>query len=119
MEQNPLANHNENTLASAATKDVGSAGMVYLVWIVGWKLIFVLALLSLPAAAQSPSVALTFDDLPLAFAGAPANATAEQRLVETHAVNTAILAALKRHHAHAIAFVNEKQVLSDGLEKEY
>jgi len=106
-------------MASAATKDVGSAGMVYLVWIAGWKLILALALLSLPATAQSRSVALSFDDLPLAFAGAPAHATAERRLAETQAVNAAILSALKQHHAHAIAFVNEKKVLSDGLEKEY
>jgi peptidoglycan/xylan/chitin deacetylase (PgdA/CDA1 family) len=83
------------------------------------RIFFVLVALQLPAAAQSRSVALTFDDLPLALAGAPANATPEQRLAETRAVNEAILAALKKHHAPAIAFVNEQKVLTDGREREY
>jgi peptidoglycan/xylan/chitin deacetylase (PgdA/CDA1 family) len=83
------------------------------------RAILVLFLLQVPAAAQSRRVALTFDDLPLALAGAPANATPEQRLAETRAVNDAILAVLKKHHAPAIAFVNEQKVLKDGMEREY
>jgi peptidoglycan/xylan/chitin deacetylase (PgdA/CDA1 family) len=65
------------------------------------------------AAGQSRTVALTFDDLPLAAAGAE-NLKPDERMAETRAVNQAILAALKRHHAWAIAFVNEKKVVADG-----
>ena len=83
------------------------------------RVFLVLFLLQVPAAAQNRTVALSFDDLPLALAGAPAKATPEQRLAETRAVNEAILAALKKHHAPAIAFVNEQKVRADGLEREY
>src|SRR5665213_1551776 len=48
------------------------------------------------ALAQSPSVALTFDDLP---AAGTSNAT------EIRAINLAILNSLDRHHAPATAFV--------------
>jgi len=55
--------------------------------------------------AQTRSVALTFDDLPLAGGGGAADA---------QEVNRAILAALARHHAPAIAFVNEQRVRQIG-----
>jgi peptidoglycan/xylan/chitin deacetylase (PgdA/CDA1 family) len=71
------------------------------------------------AFSQQRTVALTFDDLPLALAGSSPDATADQRLAEARAVNEAMLAALKKHHAHAIAFVNEKKVLADGRERDY
>jgi peptidoglycan/xylan/chitin deacetylase (PgdA/CDA1 family) len=78
--------------------------------------LFLVALVfSLPAAAagQGRTVALTFDDLPLAAAGSEDLKPAE-RMAEARAVNQAILAALKRHHVWAIAFVNEKKVVADG-----
>ena len=71
-------------------------------------------LISVFAGAQKRSVALTFDDLPLALAGSSENATAAEVLAETRAVNKAILRALRVHHAPAIAFVNEKKVIRDG-----
>ncbi len=55
--------------------------------------------------AQTRSVALTFDDLPLAGGGGAA---------EAQAVNRAILRALARHRAPAIAFVNEQRVRQIG-----
>ena len=55
----------------------------------------------LPVAAQTRTVALTFDDLPVTAAKDP---------VEAQSVNRAILDALKNHHASAIGFVNEKTV---------
>jgi peptidoglycan/xylan/chitin deacetylase (PgdA/CDA1 family) len=61
----------------------------------------------LPAAAQSRTVALTFDDLPAA------NTIG---LVEAQSVNRALLDALKKHHASAIGFVNEKTVEELGSE---
>ncbi len=72
----------------------------------------------LPAWAQHRTVALTFDDLPLAAAGTSDSLTPAQRLKETQSINRAILAALRRHHAWAIAFVNEKKVVSDGYTNE-
>jgi peptidoglycan/xylan/chitin deacetylase (PgdA/CDA1 family) len=59
--------------------------------------------------AQPRLVALTFDDLPLAGEGN--SATAE----EAARVNHAILAALARHHAPAVAFVIEKTVEGIGV----
>ncbi len=59
--------------------------------------------------AQPRSVALTFDDLPLAGEGDAANAAGATL------VNHAILAALARHHAPAIAFVIEKRVEEIGV----
>jgi peptidoglycan/xylan/chitin deacetylase (PgdA/CDA1 family) len=59
--------------------------------------------------AQSHSVALTFDDLPLAGEGDGATAAEAAR------VNHAILAALARHHATATAFVNEKGIEKIGI----
>lgn len=72
-------------------------------------------LLVLPAisAGQTRTVALTFDDLPLAVAGSE-GLQSHERVAEAQRVNRAILAALKRHHAPAIAFVNEKKVIGDG-----
>ncbi len=65
--------------------------------------------------AQQHSVAITFDDLPLADAGSSAAAGKLQRLAEIRSVNKSILKALKHHHAPAIAFVNEEKVVRDGL----
>src|SRR3984893_11727305 len=55
----------------------------------------------LPVGAQTRTIALTFDDLPVTAAKDP---------VEAQSVNRAILDALKNHHASAIGFVNEKTV---------
>lgn len=80
------------------------------------KLISVLAfaMLAVACVAQQRTVAITVDDLPLALAGAPSGATPEQRLAETRKVNMAIIKALRKHHAPAIAFVNEQKVVADG-----
>jgi peptidoglycan/xylan/chitin deacetylase (PgdA/CDA1 family) len=58
-----------------------------------------------PAAVQSPTVALTFDDLPAAATGDPA---------EAESFNRAILDSLAKHHAPAIGFVIEKKVVELG-----
>lgn len=78
-------------------------------------LLFLETLLVVPAIAadQTRTVALTFDDLPLAVAGSE-GLQGHERVAEAQRVNRAILAALKRHHAPAIAFVNEKKVIADG-----
>jgi len=78
-------------------------------------LVFVL---SIALGAQTRTVALTFDDLPLASAGSEGITPAE-RIAEARSVNHAILAALKRHHAPAIAFVNEGKVVADDATEEY
>ena len=65
--------------------------------------------------AQQHSVAITFDDLPLADAGSSEATGKPRRLTEIRSVNKAMLKALKRHHARAIAFVNEEKVIRDGL----
>jgi len=81
-------------------------------------MVLALFLLAILSEAQTRTVALTFDDLPLADAGAQTNAAPDDRLAETRAVNEAILRALKKHHAPAIAFVNEKKVGdSDAIRK--
>jgi len=67
---------------------------------------FLFTLLAGVCLAQTRSVALTFDDLPLA-----GNGDAK----EAARVNRAILAALARHHAPAVAFVIEKGVERIGL----
>src|SRR5437588_1004647 len=62
----------------------------------------------LTVAAQTRTVALTFDDLPVAATKGPAET---QKLpAEAQSVNRALLDALKKHHASAIGFVNEKTV---------
>ncbi|HEY2171128.1 MAG TPA: polysaccharide deacetylase family protein [Candidatus Angelobacter sp.] len=71
-------------------------------------------MISVFAGAQKRSVALTFDDLPLALAGSSEHATPAEVLAETRAVNKAILRVLRLHHAPAIGFVNEKQIIRDG-----
>lgn len=78
-------------------------------------LLVLLAAVSIPigAGCQTRSVALTFDDLPLADAGS-AGMTPRERIATAQAVNRAILAGLRRHHAPATAFVNEKKVAADG-----
>lgn len=70
------------------------------------------------AHAQKRTVALTFDDLPLALAGSSQQSSPAQLLTETRAVNRAILRALRRHHASAIAFVNEQKVIQYGETKQ-
>ena len=74
-----------------------------------------IGVLSLPLRSDSQrrSVAFTFDDLPLADAGSAGMSPAEQ-IVEAHAVNAAILAALHRHHSPATGFVNENKVTAGG-----
>lgn len=74
----------------------------------------VLCFLANISGAQNRTVAITIDDLPLALAGSPANVTPAERLAETRAVNLAILNGLKKHHAWAIGFVNEKKVVDGG-----
>jgi peptidoglycan/xylan/chitin deacetylase (PgdA/CDA1 family) len=81
-----------------------------------WLLCLVL-LIALPARSQTRSVALTFDDLPLA--GAIERLTPAQKLAATRGVNHAILRTLRLHHAPAIAFVNEAKVILDGHVNEY
>jgi peptidoglycan/xylan/chitin deacetylase (PgdA/CDA1 family) len=77
-------------------------------------LFFLICLLSIHLSAQKRSVALTFDDLPLALAGSSENSNPAEVLAETRAVNKAILQALRRRHAPAIGFVNEKKVVRNG-----
>lgn len=74
-------------------------------------------LLPVATVGQSQTVALTFDDLPLAKGGSEGINPGE-RIAEARAVNQAILAALKRHHAWAIGFVNEQKVSADGAADE-
>src|SRR5277367_1768603 len=62
---------------------------------------------SLGAAAQSRTVALTFDDLPVVGTKDP---------VEGQSITRAILDALKKHHATAIGLVNEESVQELGSE---
>jgi peptidoglycan/xylan/chitin deacetylase (PgdA/CDA1 family) len=76
-----------------------------------WPLcLFLLAVL--PAGSQTRTVALTFDDLPLA--GSLERLTPAEKLAEARAVNKAILKTLRRRHARAFAFVNENKVIADG-----
>jgi peptidoglycan/xylan/chitin deacetylase (PgdA/CDA1 family) len=75
-----------------------------------YAIVIALSLLAISAGAQTRTVALTFDDLPLADAGAGPNESPVQRLAEAGAVNHALLHALKKHHAPAIAFVNEQKI---------
>ena len=80
-----------------------------------WPLFLVLFIV-LPAGSQTRTVALTFDDLPLA--GAIERLTPAGKLAATRTVNSALLKTLRRHHAPAIAFVNESKVIADGNSKE-
>jgi peptidoglycan/xylan/chitin deacetylase (PgdA/CDA1 family) len=80
-----------------------------------WPLFLVLFIV-LPAGSQTRTVALTFDDLPLA--GAIERLTPAGKLAATRTVNSAILKKLRRHHAQATAFVNESKVIADGHENE-
>jgi len=65
----------------------------------------ILALGSLPSLAQQRSVALTFDDLPVAGTSDP---------VQARSINMSILDSLDRHHAPAIGFVIERRVQEVG-----
>jgi len=60
-----------------------------------------LSLCAVASRAQSPAVALTFDDLP---------AVGTQDPLEAESYNRAILASLAKHHAPATGFVNEDRV---------
>jgi peptidoglycan/xylan/chitin deacetylase (PgdA/CDA1 family) len=73
--------------------------------------------IALPAKSQTRTVALTFDDLPLA--GANERLTPAEKLTAARAINHAFLQTLHRHHAPAIAFVNEGKVMADGHVNEY
>ena len=64
------------------------------------------ALCAALSLAQPRTVALTFDDLPIAGEGDAAEAAR---------ISHAILAALARHHAPGVAFVNERGVEKIGL----
>src|SRR5436853_4933539 len=77
-----------------------------------------LSVMASAVCAQNRTVALTFDDLPLVLEASPAFATPAARIAETRRVNRAILTALKKHHAWAIGFVNEKKVQADGTAEE-
>src|SRR5215467_11820362 len=80
-----------------------------------WPLCLVLFIV-LPAGSQTRTVALTFDDLPLA--GVMERLTPDGKLAATRAVNRVILKTLRQHHAPAVAFVNESQIIADGHEIE-
>ncbi len=64
-----------------------------------------LAVCSVPSLAQQRTVALTFDDLPVAGTSDPAQA---------RAINMSILDSLDRHHAPAIGLVVERRVQEVG-----
>jgi hypothetical protein len=64
------------------------------------------------APSGSRTVALTFDDLPAAGTKNP-NEDKSVSTADVRAMNEAIIAVLKRHHAPAIGFVNERGV-SEG-----
>ena len=73
-----------------------------------------LVTLVLPSRAQlttARTVALTFDDLPLAV---PGNDQAAGNVSEVQRVNAAILRTLAAHHATAIGFVNEIKLNVDS-----
>jgi len=79
------------------------------------KLVFLFCCLvpyALPAQAQQRTVALTFDDLPLA--GNLDGLTADAKLSEGRSVNRKIVETLRRHHAPATAFVNEGKIVDGG-----
>lgn len=67
---------------------------------------------ALPGQAQQRTVALTFDDLPLA--GNLDGMTPKAKLSDSRTVNRKIIAVLRRHHAPATAFVNEDKVVESG-----
>jgi peptidoglycan/xylan/chitin deacetylase (PgdA/CDA1 family) len=73
---------------------------------IAWSAAF-LVTLATPGLAHARSVAITFDDAPLA---------AEGSAVEAERVNHSILRALAKHRVPAIAFVNEKRVSGIGTE---
>lgn len=62
-------------------------------------------IVAIPCAAQQRSVAVTFDDLPIAGDIGP---------TEARFANTAILDSLDRHHVPAIGFVIENRVKEIG-----
>jgi len=78
--------------------------MLVTVWRIN-VLISLYLLSCLAAAAQTRTVALTFDDLP---------AVRTKDSVEAQSITRNILDALKKHHAPAIGFVNEKTVQDLG-----
>src|SRR5579864_3507815 len=80
-----------------------------------WLLCFVFTI-AVPGWSQTHRTTLTFDDLPLANTASAL--TPAEKVAETRAVNRAILKALSKYHAPAIAFVNEQKVIADGKTKE-
>ncbi|MGI8772711.1 MAG: polysaccharide deacetylase family protein [Acidobacteriaceae bacterium] len=83
-----------------------------------WMAALLLAVLFTPVpfipmtqAATSRSIALTFDDVPMAVVG---NDHIAGPLEATQRINREILATLRRHHATAIGFVNEAKLNVQG-----
>ena len=72
-------------------------------------LVAVATLASGPGPAQTRLVALTFDDLP---AAGTRNPDEDQSLStpDIRAINEAMVSTLKRHHAPAVGFVNERGI---------
>jgi peptidoglycan/xylan/chitin deacetylase (PgdA/CDA1 family) len=66
----------------------------------------------LPALAQRRTVAITFDDLPLATTDVPA--TGKIDTIQAKSINRAIVNSLQRHHITATGFVIEKRVQDVG-----
>ena len=65
-----------------------------------------------PSVGQQHTVAITFDDLPIARTDVPAAGTIEP--IEAKSINRAILDSLRRHKVPAIGFVIEKRVEDVG-----
>lgn len=70
------------------------------------------AICCLPADGQQHTVAITFDDLPIAATDLPATGKIDS--AEAESINRTILAALRRHNVPATGFVNEKKVQDMG-----
>jgi peptidoglycan/xylan/chitin deacetylase (PgdA/CDA1 family) len=66
----------------------------------------------LPALAQQHTVAITFDDLPIAATDTPATERMSPSGVKS--INRAILISLERHRVPSTGFVNEKRIQSIG-----
>jgi peptidoglycan/xylan/chitin deacetylase (PgdA/CDA1 family) len=76
-----------------------------------WLSTLILVALSLkPSLAQQRTVAITFDDLPIA------DTTGTRDAIEAQSINQALLAALDRHKAPATIFVIEKRIHEIGAD---
>jgi peptidoglycan/xylan/chitin deacetylase (PgdA/CDA1 family) len=73
------------------------------------RVLFALLLCSLPASAQSKTIAITIDDLPYATLGPSLSDVAEARENIGKILDT-----LKAHHVPVVAFVNEQKLQVDG-----